>query len=170
MLTTPRLRLRRLRPSDEPQLISLDSDPEVMRFVGSPPGPRTLDETVARARQRIAADHGGAGWWVIEGRDDGVFHGLGLLVPMPDGGDIEVGYRLGRRSWGRGIATEAAAALVEYALGELALPRLVAVAYAENAESRRVLEKLGFTLDGPFDYRGTSVVRYIKAGRGSAPA
>ena len=129
MLETRRLRLRRLRPADEPELIALDSDPEVMRYVGSPPGARAHDETVERVRQRISADHGPGGWWLVEGKEDGVFRGLGLLLPMPDGRDTEVGYRLARRSWGKGIATEAAAALVEYAFSTLGLPRVVAVVY-----------------------------------------
>jgi RimJ/RimL family protein N-acetyltransferase len=161
MMTTRRLRLRRLRPSDEHDLVALDSDPEVMRYVGSPPGPRGPEETVARARQRIAAGHGGGGWWVIEGKDDGVFHGLGLLLPMPDGDEVEVGYRLARRSWGRGIATEATRALVDYALGVARLPRLVAVVYPENAASRRVLEKLGFTHQGVSRYRSAVVDRFL---------
>jgi RimJ/RimL family protein N-acetyltransferase len=160
MLETPRLRLRRLRSSDEPALISLDSDPLVMRYVGAPPGTRTLDETVERVRQRIAADHGLAGWWAVEGKDDRAFHGLGLLLPMGDGGDVEVGYRLARPSWGRGIATEVASALVGHAFAALGLPRLVAVVYADNRASRRVLDKLGFVHEGTREYRGAHVERY----------
>src|SRR5215831_2704889 len=104
MLETPRLRLRRLRPEDEPALVVLDSDPAVMRYVGSPPGVRTHDETVERVRQRIGADHDKGGWWIVEGRHDAMFHGVGLLLPLPEGGDVEVGYRLARPSWGQGIA------------------------------------------------------------------
>ena len=161
VLLTARLRLRRLRPADEPDLVALDSDPEVMRYVGSPPGAHPHAATVARARERIGADHGPYGWWLVEGRDDGAFHGLGLLLPVPDGDGIEVGYRLGRRSWGQGIATETAAALVEYALGGQGLPRVVALVYPDNAASRRVLDKLGFALDGPCEYRGARVLRYV---------
>ena len=157
MIETGRLRLRRLRPSDEPEMLALDSDPEVMRYVGSPPGPRSPAETAHRVRQWIAADHGPRGWWVVEGKDDGAFHGLGLLLPMPDGGDVEVGYRLRRRSWGRGIATEAASALVDYAFRALELPRTVAVVYPENRASRRVLDKLGFVHDGLREYKGARV-------------
>jgi RimJ/RimL family protein N-acetyltransferase len=160
MLETPRLRLRRLRPTDEPELIALDTDACVMRYVGSPPGARAHDETAERVRERIRADHGPHGWWIVEDKEDGRFHGLGLLLPMPDAGDIEVGYRLARRSWGRGIATEAAAALVDYALGRLALPRVVAVVYPDNRPSRRVLDKLGFTRAGQCEYRGARVDRY----------
>jgi RimJ/RimL family protein N-acetyltransferase len=158
-LATRRLRLRRLRRSDEPHLIALDSDPDVMRYVGSPAGVRPAAETAERARQRIAADHGRHGWWAIEG-GDGVFHGLGLLLPMPDGDELEVGYRLARRSWGQGIATEAAAALAGYAFDTLALPTLAAVTYEANAASQRVLAKLGFECLGLGDYRGTRVARF----------
>jgi RimJ/RimL family protein N-acetyltransferase len=159
-LLTARLRLRRLRPSDAGMMVALDSDPDVMRYVGSPPGPRAQDETVDRVTRWIQADHGAAGWWIIESRDDGAFHGLGLLLPMPEGDDVEVGYRLARASWGRGIATEAAAALIEHAFAALALPRVVAVTYPENLSSRRVLGKLGFTPDGPRAYKGARVEHF----------
>ena len=161
MLDTMRLRLRRLCPADEADLVALDSDALVMRYIGNPPGIRTHDETVDRVRQRIDADHGAAGWWVIEGKRDGVFHGVGLLLPMPDGDDVEVGYRLARASWGRGIATEAAAALIDHAFTRLALPRVVAVVYPDNHLSRRVLGKLGFTHDGPRQYRGARIEHFV---------
>ena len=141
-------------------MIALDSDPLVMRYVGSPPGARSAEETARRARERLVADHGLAGWWAIEGRDDGSFHGLGLLLPMPDGVDVEVGYRLARTSWGRGIATEATSALIDYAFATLDLPRIVAVVYTDNRASRRVLDKLGFVHQGLREYKGVSVEHY----------
>src|SRR5262245_38042385 len=164
MIDTARLRLRRLRPAHETALIALDSDPAVMRYVGSPPGVRPHDETVERVRQRIAADHGEGGWWIVEGRDDDTFHGVGLLLPMPEGGDVEVGYRLARRAWGCGIATEAASALVEHAFSRLALPRVVAVVYPGNLPSRRVLAKLGFASDGVREYKGATVLHFVLDG------
>jgi len=157
MIESARLRLRRPRPADAAEMLALDSDPEVMRYVGSPPGVRSAEETARRVRRWIDADHGPLGWWIIEGVADGAFHGLGLLLPVPGGGDVEVGYRLARRSWGRGLATEAAAALVDYAFRVVELPRTVAVAYPENRASRRVLEKLGFVADGVREYKGARV-------------
>ncbi len=160
MLETHRLRLRRLRPSDEADLVALDNEPEVMRYVGSPRGTPPPEETLDRVRQRIGADHGPYGWWLVEGKDDGLFHGLGLLLPVPESDDVEIGYRLARRSWGKGIATEAVAALIGYAFRSLGLPRVVAVVYPENVASRRVLEKLGFAYDGLCDYKDVRVPRY----------
>lgn len=161
MIESPRLRLRRLRPSDEPDLIALDSDPGVMRYVGSPPGPRPPAETAERVRQRIHEDHGPLGFWLVEGRADGGFRGLCALIPMPTGDDIELAYRLARGAWRQGMATEAAGTLADHAFRALDLSRLVAVTYPENRASQRVLEKLGFTPQGLVDYKGVRVMRYV---------
>jgi RimJ/RimL family protein N-acetyltransferase len=168
VIETTRLRLRRLRPSDEQDLVALDSDPDVMRYVGSPAGVKSPVETVERVRQRIGADHGSIGFWRVESRTDGRFYGLAALIRMPDGDDIELAYRLARRAWGQGIAAEAGAALADYALGTLALPRLVAVTYPENRASQRVLEKIGFAREGTITYRDALVVHYVR--RRSYPA
>jgi len=172
-LETPRLRLRPLASSDEADLIALDSDPEVMRYVGSPAGVRSPAETAERARLRIReeqrGDYAPLGFWRIEGRDDRTFYGVGALIRMPDGEDgpdgverdAEVAYRLARSAWGRGIATEAAAALVAHALGPLALPRVVAVTYPENKASQRVLDKLGFERRGIREYKGVQATYHV---------
>jgi len=161
MIETPRLRLRRLRASDEADLIGLDSDPDVMRYVGSPAGVKSAEETLERVQQRIGADHGPLGFWRVESRADGAFYGLAALIRMPSGDDIELAYRLLRRAWGRGIASEAGAALVDHAFGTLGLPRLVAVTYPENRGSQRVLDKLGFARQADIEYRGVRVAYYV---------
>jgi RimJ/RimL family protein N-acetyltransferase len=164
-LETPRLRLRPLAETDEADLVALDSDPEVMRYVGSPAGVKSPAETVERARLRIRetrrGDYEPLGFWRIESRRDGTFHGVGALIRMPDGGDVEVAYRLARSAWGLGIATEAAGALVAHALGPLALPRVVAVTYPENRASQRVLDKLGFERRGIREYKGVQATYHV---------
>jgi ribosomal-protein-alanine N-acetyltransferase len=161
MIETPRLRLRRLRPSDEPDLVALDSDPEVMRYVGSPAGVKSREETLERVRQRIGADHGPIGFWRVESRAGGTFYGLAALIPMPSGDDVELAYRLLRSAWGRGIASEAGAALRDHAFGTVGLPRLVAVTYPDNRASQRVLDKLGFARQGDLDYKGVRVAYFM---------
>ena len=118
------------------------TDPEVMRYVGSPPGPKSLAETAERVRQRIHEDHGPLG--------AGAFHGLCALVHMPAGDDIELAYRLVRHSWGHGIATEAAGALLGYAFDTLTLPKVVAVTYHENRARFGLL-----------DYKGIKAAHYV---------
>ena len=173
-LETPRLRLRPLAPSDEADLVALDSDPEVMRYVDNPAGVRSPAETAERARLRIREDQRGdyepLGFWRIEGRGGRAFHGIGALIRMPEGDDVnrggperdvEVAYRLARSAWGQGIATEAAGALVAHALGPLALPRVVAVTYPENQASQRVLDKLGFERRGLRNYKGVQATYHV---------
>jgi RimJ/RimL family protein N-acetyltransferase len=173
ILDTPRLRLRPLAASDEADLVALDSDPEVMRYVGSPPGVTSPAETAERARRRTRESERGdlapLGFWRIEARTDGTFHGVGALIRMPDTEDnrhrgaldVEVAYRLARSAWGRGLATEAAGALVAHALGPLALPRVVAVTYPENVASQRVLDKLGFETRGFREYKGVRATYHV---------
>jgi RimJ/RimL family protein N-acetyltransferase len=164
-LETPRLRLRPLAPRDLPELIRLDGDPEVMRYVGSPAGVRPLAEIEERARRRIRETEQGAdaplGFWRVEDRADSVFYGLAALIRMPTAEDVEVAYRLARDAWGRGIATEAAGALVAHGLGTLGLPRLVAVTYPENHASQRVLDKLGFERHGLTEYKGVRTTYHV---------
>jgi RimJ/RimL family protein N-acetyltransferase len=164
-LETPRLRLRPLADADEADLVALDSDPEVMRYVGSPAGVKSPVETRERARLRIReeqrGDHAPLGFWRIEGRSDGVFHGVGALIRMPAGDEVEVAYRLARSAWGQGIATEAAGALVAHALGPLGLSRVVAVTYPANQASQRVLDKLGFERHGIREYKGVQATYHV---------
>lgn len=165
ILETPRLRLRPLAGADLDDLIRLDSDPEVMRYVGSPAGVKTPAETEERARLRIRETelgvHEPLGFWRVEGRSDGVFYGVGALIRMPDGDDVELAYRLARAAWGRGVATEAAGALVAHGLRTLGLPRLVAVTYPDNRSSQRVLDKLGFERRGLTEYKGVRTTYHV---------
>lgn len=158
VIHTPRLSLRRLRSEDEPDLLALETDPEVMRYIGNRSG--TLEDARRRVRDRIAADHGVYGWWAIEGRADGQFHGLALLLAVPDGDEVEIGYRLARRSWGRGFAAEAAAALLDRAFAALGLERVIAVTAPENEASQAVLARLGFADEGASSYQGVPVRRF----------
>jgi RimJ/RimL family protein N-acetyltransferase len=138
--------------------VALDSDEEVMRYIGSRGG--TPEQILARARERIGADRGAMGWWLVEDKADGVFRGIAGLLPMPEGPDVELAYRFTRATWGRGIATEAALALTAYAFAGAGLSQLVAVTFPENSASRRVLEKVGFTYDGMTDYKEFRVAHF----------
>ena len=151
MLRTARLALRRFTTSDVDLLVELDSDPEVMRFItGGVPTPRAIVERdvlprVLRDYERL----GGLGWWAAEllGERGGEFVGwLGLRPPGPDRLDEpELGYRLRRAAWGRGLASEGARALVDRAFRDLGARRVFAQTMAVNTASRRVMERAGLT-------------------------
>jgi RimJ/RimL family protein N-acetyltransferase len=158
ILRTERLVLRPLRESDVDDLLALHSDAEVMRYIdgGAPVSRSEIEQNMPgwvedRFLGRLAGQS-----------PDGEFLGwFGLRAPHTEEmvgdepGDAELGYRLRRAVWGRGLATEGATALVDHAFGELAVPRVIATTMAVNTASRRVMEKVGlrylhtFHLDWP---------------------
>lgn len=149
---TERMRLRRFTAADVDDLVALHNDPAVMRYLGR------CDETPANVRDVVlpywqSLDEGGDGYGyraAIE-RDGGAFLGWFLFRASrqdPQPGVIEVGYRLHRAAWGRGFATEGAAALLDKGFAELSIDRVVADTMTINTGSRRVLEKLGMRLVG----------------------
>ena len=146
VLETERLVLRRFRDDDLDTVARWNADPEFMRHLGRSPMSRA--ETV-RALRRYA-DHWrefGFGILGLEERATGRLVGrAGVAYHRNWPADPEVGWGLDPEVWGRGLATEAGAACVRWAFKELGFPRLVSIVVAENAASRRVMEKLGFEL------------------------
>ncbi|MCX5067984.1 GNAT family N-acetyltransferase [Micromonospora lupini] len=142
---TERLRLRRLTAADVDALVELDSDPEVMRFLtGGVATPRATvqDEQVPRLLAQYER-HPGLGRWAALDRAGGDFLGWFALDPSEDGTEAELGYRLRRSTWGRGLATEGSRALVRYAFDTVGVRRVWAETMAVNERSRRVLAKAG---------------------------
>ena len=94
-------------------------------------------------------------------RESGTLIGNCGLIPYRwEEPEIELGYRLGRRWWRRGYATEAASACLRFAFGELGLERVVAVTDPDNVASQRVLAKIGMARGGTDRYGGSDVFRY----------
>ncbi len=111
---TARLALREFTPEDADDLVALDSDPRVMRYIGDgsvAPGRDAALEGIARTRRR-SVEHPGTGVWRASRRDDGRFVGWVSLKHCGDSPDIEVGYRLMVHAWGQGFATELARAML----------------------------------------------------------
>lgn len=147
-LLTTRLRLRPYRADDAAAMFAVFGDAEVMRFSQSGADP-TVEATAARIQKLI--DHQerfGFSLWVVEDRASGAPLGDCGLKQLADGPEIEVGYRFARSQWGKGYATEAAAASVDYGFRTLALPRIVGVVEPPNVASCQVLEKIGLRLQG----------------------
>lgn len=156
---TTRLFAERLRDDHRDELVALHRDPEVMRFVG---GVRTPEATADYLARNLAhwARHG-FGLWVLR-TADGAFAGrAGIRHLDLDGVDeVDIAYCLARPLWGRGLASEIAAALAALADGRLGLPSLVGLAAIENRASRRVLEKSGFGFERPGTFQGDEVAVY----------
>lgn len=146
-IVTARLRLRPFRPGDEAALVEHADDRRVWQNL--------------RDRFPHPYTHADAEQWIAHARadapplqlavtlDDRVIGGVGLeRLADVSRFSAELGYWLGGAHWGRGFASEAVAAFVEWAFASLPLERLQAFVFTPNAASRRVLEKCGFRLEG----------------------
>jgi RimJ/RimL family protein N-acetyltransferase len=152
-LITERLRLRRSRPEDAEKIAAYRSDPEVGRYQG---WERTDAEGIrADIEQMAQRSPGEPGGWVqltVEERDTGHPVGdVGLSPADDEPGVIKVGYTMAPEFQGRGYATEAVGALIDYAFDRLRADVVRAYASAENAPSIRVAEKVGMTLMERFE-------------------
>ncbi len=160
-LETERLVLRRFTVADVDNLVSLDADPDVMRYVtGGIPTPREeIEKEVLPAFLGYYERFEGYGFWAAVEKSTGEFLGWFHFRPQ-DGaapGEVELGYRLRKSAWGKGYATEGSRALIRKGFTEFGVQRVVAGAVAVNMASRRVMEKAGMTLvrtfHQPWPYR-----------------
>ena len=134
---TARLSLRPVALDDVDVLVELDRDPEVMRFLTGRAS--TREEVEHEIRQRIGSR------WVAFDRVTGDLIGWFGLVPG-EGGSYELGYRLARRWWGQGLASEGTRALIDAAFSRLDARRVTAQTMAVNRRSRGVMERCGLLL------------------------
>ncbi|WP_029136311.1 GNAT family N-acetyltransferase [Nakamurella lactea] len=149
-LTTDRLTLVPLTDDHLEYEVELDSDPEVMRYL-DPGRPRSRSEVTELHHGRLAvADRvPGLGFWA--GFTDGGFVGWWILEPpeRPDQGPVrgqaELGYRLLRRHWRRGLAGEGARRLLQHGFADLGLDRIFAETMAVNTASRATMKSVGLT-------------------------
>ncbi len=146
-LETERLQLRRFTADDAENLVELDSDPEVMRFInGGRPTPRDeIENEVLPAFLRYYERFAGYGFWAAVEKSTGRFVGWFHLRPAQgaDRDEVELGYRLRRSAWGKGYATEGSRALIHKGFAELGVRRVFASTMVVNVASRRVMEKAG---------------------------
>jgi RimJ/RimL family protein N-acetyltransferase len=162
-IRTARLCLRRLTAAHLPDLVELDSDPEVMRFInGGERNSRQRYESELLPRM-LAWDAEPYGFLAAYEAD--AFVGWFHLRPTVAPGEtmLELGYRLRRAAWGRGLASEGGRALVRYAFEELDQTAVDACADPRNAASIRVMEKCGMRYAGSFVHPRIplEVVRYV---------
>jgi ribosomal-protein-alanine N-acetyltransferase len=97
----------------------------------------------------------------VETRSKGGLIGWNGLQYLPETEEVEVGFLLSRAHWGKGLATEGAAASLGYGFERLELESIVGIVHPENAASQRVLEKLGMSRQGAAEYFGMEVYRYV---------
>ena len=171
ILQTPRLSLRRWLPGDEAEIAVIDADPEVTRYLNPPVTP------AARFSERCMEhwEEHGFGFFAVELREEPApdrfigFVGVGYPAFLPElARRPELGWRLARDSWGRGLATEAAVAVREDAFERLGLDELISIIHPDNAASKRVATKVGLRIEGTIHHSGLD--REVDVWQLTAPA
>lgn len=143
MIETPRLILRPLTRDDLDAFASMNGDAEVMRYIGDGK-PQSRAQTQMRLNAIIEhREQHRFGLCAAIEKATGEFVGFCGLQFLDNTSEVEVGYRLAKRFWGMGLATEAAGATLRYGFDELGLDRIVAVVHPENVASQWVIQKIG---------------------------
>lgn len=142
-LETERLVVRHLRPDDLDEFWEVCGDSEIMRFVGD--GRPLSREQTRRWIEKSLENYGKHGFGclaVVDKVDDRLVGYCGLVNPTGEG-EAEIIYGFRKRCWGKGLASEAAGAVLEFGFRRCGLRRVIATIAPENHASVRIAEKLG---------------------------
>ncbi|MGX1753539.1 GNAT family N-acetyltransferase [Sphingobacterium mizutaii] len=157
---TKRLILRQISLTDRIDMFEMDSDPLVHRYIFNQPieSIQEIDEAIQFIQKQYQEN--GIGRWAIVKKDNMEMIGwCGLkYIDYPLNGRsnfYDLGYRLKRKHWGNGYASEACIATVIYAKEVMNLKNLYATVHPENIGSLNVLKKMGFEIGEIFDYEGS---------------
>ena len=142
IIETPRLIVRPLERADVSALVAMWSDGKITRYIG---GPRDGKEVERSLETKISSGQTDLDLWPVVEKATGELVGhCGLLRKYVDGqSEIELVYVIMKKAWGRGYATEVAAAIRDHALGQLGCGRLIALINPANVASERVAVKIG---------------------------
>lgn len=147
ILTTPKL-------EDLDEVFELQSDPEVMRYIGDGVRTKAMVETfLQKAIDHYTKHH--FSFFSVREKETNKFIGQSGLVYLgydDNQPNIEVGYRLHTKYWGKGYATELTTSLIKWGFHNLAIPKLIAVADFDNLASHKVLLKAGMINTGTITY------------------
>jgi RimJ/RimL family protein N-acetyltransferase len=161
-LQTERLQLRHWRDEDIEPFFAMLGDPRVTRYLGD--GSVVVDKEALRARMNKRREDwdriGYASWAVVERERNRLIGACGFLA-MEGFPEVEYAYQFGVDAWGKGYATEAGRAALDYVRDHKLLDRVIAITYPQNRASQRVLEKLGFDYAGIGGYFRVPVETFV---------
>ena len=152
---TARLIIRPWRDSDRIDYLASCNSEAVTAHLGGPADPAAIDAAIDRIRK--SHEDNGFCYWAVERREDGAFLGycglkLTHLTDSPVAGEIEIGWRFREDAWGRGYASEAAAAVLEWAWTNTSAGRIVSFTVPANDGSWKLMERIGMRRHPELDF------------------
>lgn len=148
---TKRLIIRHMKTTDFNDLHAMNSDPEVCKYILGRPFTYEENQNFLKSYIEYYKKQNGLGLFAAECKQTGTFIGWVCLRPFFKE-EIEVGYRMPQRNWGKGYATEMASAIVDYGFNKLQLPEIAAIVNPQNKASQNVLSKCGLKYVRNMDY------------------
>lgn len=163
IIQTHRLIIRQLEDADTPALTAILSDPAVMEYSVGGVCDEAATVRFVRWCQEVYESHG-YGPWALELKETGELVGFSGVGPemLDDVEAVNLGYRLAQRFWGMGLATEAASAVLDYALNGLMLDAVLVIVEPAHTASIRVTEKMGLVEFEVKEFHGRPVRLYRK--------
>lgn len=161
-LTSRRMELHPLQSTDFDFLYELNRDPEVMKYItGHPNSAEQTQKDLERYLSYPSAYQMPIGIWKGIRLSSGETVGIYMLKKLQETGEYEIGYRLKKAFWGKGLATEGAKIVLEYALNELEITRVVGLTHPDNMASGHVLQKLGLHYEKTDTFYDVSCKYYV---------
>jgi ribosomal-protein-alanine N-acetyltransferase len=159
-LQTPHLLLRPWRLEDADAWFNILQEDGILRYYPdqTPPSREKAEPYITHHLSHWQTR--GYGHWVVVTKEDGQLVGWSGLEYLPELDETEVAYLLMNRVWGRGYATEAARACVQFGFGSTGLEKIIGLVHPENLGSVRVLEKCGLTYADRITLWGLEMSRY----------
>ena len=163
ILTTPRLLLRKFVLDDAPALEAVLGDPVTMQFYPSAVDRKGVVSWIEKNITRYQQDGHGLWAMLLKGSNE-LIGDCGCAMQEVEGKqEVEVGYHVRRDLWGRGYATEAARACMDYAFTRLGAKRVISMIRPPNVASRRVAEKNGLVCEKTIVWRDYEHCIYAKS-------
>ncbi|MCO4291658.1 GNAT family N-acetyltransferase [Solitalea sp. MAHUQ-68] len=151
LFETNRLVLREFTPDDAKGLFDLNLAPEVQKFTGDLPF-NSVDEARSFINAYTHYQDYGFGRWAVLSKDNNEFIGWCGLKYIPEYNDIDLGYRILKKFWGQGMATEASKGCLKYGFQQLKMNKIVGRSHVENLASIKVMAKTGMWFEKAMDY------------------
>lgn len=162
IIETERLLLREITLDDKEALLTLYSNPEVLKYTGE-----SIVESIEEIEQAIKIRVSnykkyGYGRWATFLKSGMQFVGWAGLAYLPEFDKTDLGYRFLPEYWGLGIATEASRAILDYGFDQLELKKVIAIAMKENKASIRVMQKIGMEFEkfAPYEQGSEDAIWY----------
>jgi RimJ/RimL family protein N-acetyltransferase len=159
-ITTERLFMEPFAPAHADGLFAMNSDPEVMRYLGDPQTRADVAESIVKVQARWAAH--GFGWWSIFLKGTDTLIGSACLQHLAhiESAPLEIGWRLMTAHHGKGYATEAGQAAMDFGFERVGVDYVCAVANPDNMASQNVMKRLGMAYVGVQTHYGEPCAVY----------